>query len=191
MLGLATVAVLGLVAAAVGLAHGPNLTHVASALGWPLAYVESAYKWAKRYGMPFDWVLTTISVESGGNPNAAGDAGGKSVGLMQVNTLAHGVSREQMRVPDTNIQWGTMLMKGFHDDVLAALAGRRPPAPIDVITRLAYKGPSTVEAALRRGENPVTSLAWGPEAATRWRRHMVNVHAAIKGRSLTPPKQTV
>lgn len=181
---------LGLIIAAVGLAHGPNLTATARALGWPLAYVQSAYKWSKHYHMPFDWVLNTISVESGGNPNARGDEGGRSVGLMQVNTVAHNVSPELMRVPDTNIQWGTSLLREFHDKVLAALGGRTPPVPIDVLTRLAYKGPKTVENALRRGENPMT-LSWAPEAAARWRRHMMTTQAAVKGRSLTPAKQTV
>jgi len=190
VLPLAVLAVAGIVAAGVALTHGPNLVHVAAALGWPLAYVQSAHKWAKRYGMPFDWVLTTISVESGGNPNASGDEGGRSVGLMQVNTAVHPVTREQMRVPDTNIQYGTMLLKQFHDEVLVALGGRKPPAPIDVITRLAYKGPATVKSALRRGENPV-NLPWGPDAAMRWRRHMGTVRAAIAGRALTPSKQTV
>lgn len=181
---------LGLIIAAVGLAHGPDLTKTARALGWPLAYVQSAYKWSKRYGMPFDWVLNTISVESGGNPNAAGDAGGKSVGLMQVNTEAHPVTREQMRVPDLNIQWGTKLMRQFRDDLLAALGGRHPPAPLDVLTRLAYKGPSSVNAVLRRGDNPLSALSWAPEAAARWRRHMMNTQAAIKGQSFDPKRAT-
>jgi len=89
VLPLLLLGVAGVVAAAVGLTGTQNLTRAAVALRLPLAYVQSASKWAKRRGLPLDWVLTTILVESGGNPRAAGDSDGRSAGLMQVNTVAH------------------------------------------------------------------------------------------------------
>lgn len=152
----------------------------------PLAYVQSAAKWAKRRGVPLDWVLTTILVESGGNPNAAGDSDRRSAGLMQVNTVAHaaemaraGVTRAQMFEPDTNIAWGTKYLIEFREAVRAA-AVHGLPAALDELTRLAYKGPEAVKSVLRRGGNPLTELSWAPEAISRWRQAMARVRAAAR-----------
>lgn len=138
--------------------------------------IASAKKWARKRGLPLNWVLATILVESGGKPTVTGDAGGRSVGLMQVNTVAHatdmakeGVTRASMFNPDVNIEWGTRLMREYRDKILEALGGRTPPAPLDIITRLAYKGPKTVFGVLKRGENPI-NIPWAPEAIVRWRR---------------------
>jgi hypothetical protein len=171
------VALLGLVVAAVGLTHGPNLAHIAAGLGLPLSYVQQAQKWARRYGVPLDWVLSTILVESGGKPNVRGDSDGRSVGLMQVNVVAHaheGVTLAMMLDPAKNIEWGTKYLRQFRDQVEAALGGRTPPIPLDQIVRLAYKGPTTVVAALQRGQNPA-NISWAPEALARWRNAMARV----------------
>jgi len=175
----------GVVAAAIGLSHGPNLRHVATGLRLPLAYVQSAAKWAKRRGVPLDWVLTTILVESGGNPHAIGDDG-RSIGLMQINVTAQatemrakGVTREQMFEPDTNIEWGTKYLVKFRDEVRAA-AVHGLPAALDELTRLAYKGPTPVKSVLRRGGNPLTELSWAQEAISRWRQAMARVRAAAR-----------
>lgn len=186
MLPLAVVALTGLVIAAVGLTHGPNLSHVAAGLGLPLLYVQQAAKWARRRGLPLEWVLSTILVESGGKPNVRGDADGRSVGLMQVNVMtpAHvrdGVTVALMLDPAKNIEWGTKYLKQFRDDVLTALGGRNPPIPLDQIVRLAYKGPTTVEDALRRGQNPA-NISWAPEALARWRNALARVSALTRGR---------
>lgn len=187
MLSLALVALAGLVTAAVGLTHGPNLQRVAQGLGLPLLYVQQAAKWAKRRGVPLEWVLATILVESGGNPRAVGDADGRSRGLMQVNVIAHarelaaaGLSAESMFDPAKNIEWGTKYLREFRDAVLAALRGRTPPIPLDWILRLYYKGPSTVLAALRQGGNPA-SISWAPPALKRWAAAMAKVTALTKG----------
>lgn len=183
MLPLGLIAIAGVVAAAVGLSTGPDLRKVAAGLGWPLPYVQSASKWAKRRGLPLEWVLATIIVESQGRPNVRGDSDGRSVGLMQVNTVAHAkdVSAAQMLDPETNIEWGTKYMLEFRDNVLKNLAGRAPPIPLDVIVRLAYKGPSTVYAVLRRGENPA-SISWAPEAISNWQRAMYKVQSLTRGK---------
>lgn len=188
MLALGVVALTGLIVAAVGLTHGPDLSRIARGLGLPLLYVQQAQKWARRRGLPLEWVLATILVESGGKPNVRGDADGRSLGLMQVNVVAHakemaaaGVSMQQMLDPATNIEWGTKYLRQFRDDVLVALGGRNPPIPIDYIVRLAYKGPSTVLAALRKGENPA-NVSWAPLALQRWGAAMGRVTALTKGR---------
>jgi len=179
--------VAGVVAAAVGLTGGPNLARAAVALKQPLAYVGSASKWAKKRGLPLDWVLTTILVESNGNPRAAGDSDGRSVGLMQVNAVAHaaelkaaGLSRESLFDPETNIEWGTKYLVQFRDDVQAALGGRSLPAPLDELVRLSYKGPAAVTGALKRGQNPVTTLSWAPAAIANWRQRRSQVLAALR-----------
>lgn len=177
MLPIAVVALAGLVIAAVGLTQ-PNVQRVATGLGLPLAYVQSARKWSALYRVPFEWVLATILVESGGKPYARGDDGGKSVGLMQVNVVAHAkdVTLAQMLDPDQNIKWGTKYLKDFKDDVENALAGRTAPIPESWIVRLAYKGPTTVLNALHKGQNPAT-ISWAPEALRRWAAAMEKVGA--------------
>lgn len=182
MLPLAVLALTGLVVAAVGLTYGPNLDRVAHGLGLPRSYVQQAQKWARRRGLPLEWVLATILVESGGNPHAMGDTDGRSRGLMQVNVVANAkdIGRDDLFDPATNIKWGTFYLKRFRDEVLAALGGRTPPIPLDYIVRLAYKGPATVLAALQRGENPA-NIAWAPAALARWSAAMGRVRALTSG----------
>lgn len=186
MLPLALVGLAGLLAAAIQLTKGPNIIKAAVGLGLPVTYVQSAAKWARKRSLPLEWVLATILVESQGNPMAAGDAGGKSVGLMQVNTAAHaaemaaaGVTRDDLFGVDKNIEWGTKYLAEFRGQVQAALRGRRPPAPLDEIVRLAYKGPATVLSALKSGRDP-TQLAWAPDALANWRHRMAQVTALTR-----------
>ncbi len=192
MLPLLLLGVAGVVAAAVGLTGHPNLVRAAAALHLPLAYVQSAAKWARKRGVPLDWVLTTILVESGGKPNAAGDSDGRSVGLMQVNAVAHaaelkaaGLTRNDLFKPETNIEWGTKYLAQFRDDVLTALGGRAPPAPLDQLVRLSYKGPAAVTSALRQKQNPVTALSWAPAAIANWQQRHVQVQAALASRAVS------
>lgn len=182
MFSVAMVALAGLVIAAVGLTQ-PNVQKVALGLGLPVSYVAAARKWATWYRVPFEWVLATILVESGGKPNVRGDADGRSLGLMQVNVVAHaaemaqaGVSVEQMFDPNTNIQWGTKYLRQFKDAVEGELAGRTPQIPLSWVVRLYYKGPSTVTKAIRSGTNPAT-IPWAPEALRRWAAAMAKVTA--------------
>ena len=140
-------------------------------------------KSASANDVPLEWVLATILVESRGKPSARGDADGRSVGLMQVNVSAHSqdVTLAQMLDPAQNIAWGTRYLAGFKQDVLRALSGKTPPAPLDELTRLAYKGPSAVTKALAAGQNPM-GLSWAPAAITNWRRAMAQVRAATAAR---------
>lgn len=182
ILPVALVALVGLVIAGVGLTQ-VDVTKIASGLGWPTSYVSAARKWSVLYRVPLEWVLATIIVESGGKPNVRGDADSRSLGLMQVNVVAHaaemaaaGVTPTQMLDPSTNIQWGTKYLKQFKDDVEGALAGRTPPIPLSWIVRLAYKGPATVLSALHKGQNPAT-ISWAPDALRRWAAAMERVGA--------------
>ena len=140
-------------------------------------YVQLADKAARANGVPLEWVLATIIVESKGKPGVRGDADGRSVGLMQVNVVAHAkdVTLAQMLDPAQNIAWGTRYLAQFKDDVLKALGGRAPPAALDELTRLAYKGPTPVE--VRLGGNPL-NVSWAKAAINNWRQAMATVRAA-------------
>ncbi len=103
---------------------------------------------------------------------------------MQVNVVAHAaelkaasVAPEQLFDPIVNIEWGTKYLREFRDAVTAASGARPLPAPLDVLTRLAYKGPAYVYGALRKGQNP-TTLSWAPPAIANWQRAMLRVQGA-------------
>lgn len=148
--------------------------------------IASAKRWAHRRGLPVPWVLATILVESEGKVGAVGDADGRSVGLMQVNTVAHaremqaaGVTRTAMFGIDKNIEWGTKVLKEVYDDVKAALASSPVAVPVDVATRLAYKsGSKPIVDVIQQGRNPVT-LPWAPPAVVRWRRALTGTSAVV------------
>jgi hypothetical protein len=183
MVGL-LLAAAGLVVIGVHIVH-PNFVKIAALLGMPVEAVSSAWKWSHARGLPFAWVLATIMVESNGKPSAVGDSGGRSKGLMQVNTVAHagelaqaGVRPDDLHNVDTGIDWGTRVMKEILAKVDAALAGHRVQTPRDVTLRLAYKGPATVTGAIARGQEP-SSIPWAPEAIVRWRTALTRVAKAV------------
>lgn len=71
---------------------------------------ELAREHARRTGVPFAWVVSFISVESGGDPKAVSPAG--AVGLMQLMPVWwHGRTQAQMLEPGTNVSEGTDLLK--------------------------------------------------------------------------------
>lgn len=140
------------------------------------------------------WVLTTIKVESGGDPNLPGDQG-RSIGLMQINTAPDangplikslGLTPQDLFDPNTNIMVGTLLMRKAYDGVIAALGGRRPPADIGLLTRLAYWSPA-LKSTLARSENPAVGLsAWlrgNPRATSLivnpWNRAIAEISALV------------
>lgn len=182
-----TLTALALGGAAVALAHlvHPNYAKIAAMLNMPVDAVASAWKWSKKRGLPFPWVLATIMVESGGKPSSVGDAGGRSKGLMQVNTVAHagelaraGLRPDDMHKIDTGVEWGTKVMQDIYDDVKKALVGHHVQTPVDVTLRLAYKGPATVTSAIAHGKEP-KDIPWAPEAIVRWRAALTKVKAAV------------
>lgn len=131
--------------------------------------VAIARKWARVRGLPVAWVLATIQIESGGQTCRVGDAGGRSVGLMQVNTVAHadmmrkmGLSYSDLLRPDQNIRIGTQILRNRWELVHAATGGQST-VPIGTLVALAYRGPErTVEAIRSGGPLPY------PERAARW-----------------------
>lgn len=142
-------------------------------------YVALAAKWASFYDIPLQWVLATILAESGGNANAVGDyhvdPQGASIGLMQVNSTAHGsalaaqgLSRQSLFDPDINIQWGTKILRKCVDRVRTALAGR--PGDVGLMARLCYTG------ALRGTDT--TSCPTCQASASKWNQKLAQTSAA-------------
>lgn len=125
-----------------------------------------ARKWAKKRGIPASWILATIFVESGRDACKKGDyqkhPDGASIGLMQVNTVAHpdlmeklGLSREDLFDPDKAVEIGSYILAQRAEQIMAALAGRPAPGGLGVLVQLAYKGRvPQILTQLARGEDP-------------------------------------
>lgn len=140
-------------------------------------FVALAAKWAAAYNLPLQWVLATILSESNGNPNTVGDyhvdPQGASIGLMQVNVVAHrdelaraGLTRNDMFNPDINIQWGTMILAKCVQS-----ARNRGGGDVGLLARLCYTG------AVRSGTD-TASCSSCPTTAMRWNENLNRTSAA-------------
>lgn len=132
--------------------------------------VRLARKWARARGLPVEWVLATIQLESGGRSCLIGDEG-RSYGLMQVNTEAHadlldrmGVGRADLLRPDVNIGVGTALLRRRWAQIHQATKGRSA-VPVGTLVALAYWGPGPTLNALRAGTDPRDA---NPRRVARW-----------------------
>jgi soluble lytic murein transglycosylase-like protein len=118
--------------------------------------VASAKKWAAKRGIPALDVLTTILLESRGNPKAhALSEKEDSRGLMQVNIRAHGDLLKKMGYTpddlyrlDVGVEVGTALLASKRAKVLELIkqSGRTQEYTPDVLTRLYYAGPKYATA---------------------------------------------
>ena len=149
--------------------------------------VDSARRWAQARGVPLQEVLATILVESSGNPRAwANKATEDSRGLMQINIRAwaslltqNGMTVDDLWDIDKNIQIGTYIYAKYRQEVqsLIAQSGRPQSAPIDVLTRLYYKGPAYVKnkiLACKDASNPYQNASI---AIANWQAAMAKVSA--------------
>ena len=113
--------------------------------------VASARKWAGKRNIPLLDVLTTILLESRGNPQAhALSSKEDSRGIMQVNVRAHGdlikklgYSPNDLYRLDVGIEIGTALLATKRQKVMDLIkqSGRKQEYTSDVLTRLYYAGP--------------------------------------------------
>lgn len=118
--------------------------------------VASANKWAKARGIPALDVLTTILLESRGNPKAhALSPKEDSRGAMQVNIRAHGdllkklgYTPDDLYRLDVGIEVGTALLASKRKKVMELIkqSGRTQEYTPDVLTRLYYAGPKYATA---------------------------------------------
>ena len=132
--------------------------------------VRLAKKWARVRGIPVEWILATISLESGGKSCLVGDQG-RSLGLMQVNTVAHAglikemsLTKSSMYLPNTNIAVGSHILRERWELVHAATGGVSP-VPMGTLVALAYWGPGPTIGAIRAGTDPRHQ---NPRRVERW-----------------------
>lgn len=143
--------------------------------------VALAKKWAARRGLPAEWVLATIKLESGGKSCLVGDQG-RSVGLMQVNAVAHeklleglGLSRGDLFRPEANIAAGTAVLRREWERVHAATGGRSD-VPMGTLVALAYWGPGPTLKALQAGRDPREE---NPRRVARWNAALSETAALV------------
>lgn len=149
--------------------------------------IASARKWAQARGIPAQEVLATILVESSGNPRAwANKANEDSRGLMQVNIRAwssflsqNGLTVEDLWDIDKNIMVGTYIYAKFRNDVQALIAKSGCPqtVPIDVLTRLYYKGPAYVQKKILACQDASSPYKDADRAIANWQTAMNKVSA--------------
>lgn len=147
--------------------------------GFTAEIIASAIKWAKARGVPAQEILATIYVESRGNPRAwANLATEDSRGLMQVNVrawgpklAARGYSEDDLWDVDKNIEIGSEIYANYRKTVqnLIAQSGVPQVAPIDVLTRLYYKGPAYVKKKILAGEDASAPYKDADKAVNNWK----------------------
>lgn len=125
--------------------------------------VATARKWAAARALPLADVLTTILLESRGNPKAlAKNAKEESRGLMQVNIRAHaatikklGFTPDDLYTVEGGIAVGTYLLASKRKAVQALLAKtkRKQEYDLGTLTRLYYVGPKYAEAWILKGQH--------------------------------------
>ncbi len=152
-----------------------------------LEIVNSARKWAKARGIPLREVLATILVESSGKPRAWANLKTEdSRGLMQVNVRAwaslltqNGMTVNDLWDIDKNIMIGTYIYAKYRKEVqdLIAKSGCPQSAPIDVLTRLYYKGPAYVRTKILACKDASSPYKNADKAIANWQAAMGKVAA--------------
>lgn len=168
---------------------GPGyLPSVVIPKGFTPEIIASATKWAAARGVPAREILATILVESSGNPRAwnhANPAKEDSRGLMQVNVNAWGASLAQYGLTiadlwdiDKNIQVGSAIYASYRAKVqtLIAQSGVPQSAPLDVLTRLYYKGPAYVQKKILAGEDASHPYKNSDAAVANWKVAMTKAN---------------
>jgi len=154
-----------------------------------LDIINSARKWAQLRGVPLQEVLATILVESSGKPRAwAHNEKEDSRGLMQVNVNAWASYLKQIGMTvadlwdiDKNIQVGTYIYAKYRAEVqrLIAQAGCPQTAPIDVLTRLYYKGPAYVKSKILACKDASRPYVNADKAIANWQAAMSKVSVVV------------
>lgn len=149
--------------------------------------INSARKWARVRGIPLQEVLATILVESSGKPRAwARTEKEDSRGLMQVNVRAwapflkqQGMTPDDLWDIDKNIQIGTYIYAKYRAEVQKLLAQSSCPqsAPLDVLTRLYYKGPAYVRKKILACQDASKPYVGADKAIANWETAMSKVSA--------------
>jgi len=72
-----------------------------------LTWTPLATAAARKYNVPTSWILAVINAESGGKADAENKC---CVGLMAIYAAIHGFTREELKNPEINIDYGTSLL---------------------------------------------------------------------------------
>ncbi len=136
-----------------------SLLDAAKAL--PRDVVASAKKWAAARNLPLIDVLTTILLESRGNPQAHALTDREdSRGLMQVNIRSEGATLQKLGYTpddlykvDVGIEVGTLIYAAKRQAVLKLLTqtNRQQTYSPDVLIRMYYAGPKYATAWILNG----------------------------------------
>lgn len=140
---------------------GQNLLDAAKQI--PAEVMAAAKKWAAARGLPLVDVLTTILLESRGNPKAlAKNDKEESRGSMQVNIRAHadlikklGYTVDDLYKPNVGVEIGTYLYAAKRKAVEALLkkTTRKQVYDLATLTRLYYVGPKYATAWIMKGQH--------------------------------------
>lgn len=147
--------------------------------GFTPEVIASTRKWAAARGVPMQEILATIYVESRGNPRAWANLSTEdSRGLMQVNVnvwgpklAQYGMTTDDLWDADKNIMIGSLIYKQYRDNVISWIqqSGKPQSAPIDVLARLAYKGPAYVQKKILAGEDASHPYKNSDAAVANWK----------------------
>jgi hypothetical protein len=147
--------------------------------------LASAKRWAAARGVPLREILATIHVESRGKPKAWANLSTEdSRGLMQVNVNAwgpklkqYGMTADDLWDIDKNIMVGSEIYANYRKTVqgLIAQSGVAQAAPIDVLTRLYYKGPKYVREKILAGQDASRPYKNAEAAVENWKVAMAMV----------------
>jgi len=91
-----------------------------------MQWADMAAQQGAQYGVPPEFILTLIRAESGGNPNAVGDAG-HSVGLFQLHDRGVGTGYTVEQRQDPALQFQLMMPRiaaAYNSGVAQGLSGR-------------------------------------------------------------------
>lgn len=159
--------------------EGAYVSSVTIPKGFTPEVLASVRRWSKERGIPVQEVLATIYVESRGNPKAWANLSTEdSRGLMQVNVNAwkstltkYGFTVDDLWDVDKNIMIGTLIYKKYRDDVISWIAqsGKPQAASLDILTRLAYKGPAYVKNKILAGEDASHPYKDAEKAIANWK----------------------
>ena len=155
-----------------------------------LKIINSARKWAQVRGVPMQEILATILVESSGKPHAWANLSTEdSRGLMQVNVntwgkilpTKYGISVADLWDIDKNIMVGSDIYASYRKKVqdLIAKSGCPQVAPIDVLTRLYYKGPAYVQKKILACQDASSPYKNADKAIANWKLAMSKVSAVV------------
>lgn len=121
------------------LRYDPVPEAIYRALDWS----DLAERYGRKHGVPPEWIIAIIAIESGGDPAAQNKC---CAGLMAIYAKLHGKTRQEMLDPEKNVDYG------------ASLLGRSRKKGLDFVESASVH----VAGATRTGQpHPSATSPWG------------------------------